>query len=120
MLNSTAFYLLFIYKMNINIKSANIKNNELNNVEIGNNEMKNIKNKKMQMHNDVKKSFKYILGYCTCIILFIGISIYLYMLIIDHLEHEEHTKEEKIWIYGFLVIMIIGFILSYNIIYSDI
>lgn len=92
--------------------NVNIKNNNTKNIDVG--------NKKILIYEEVKKSFKYILGYCTCIIFFIGISVYLHMLIIDQLEHEKHTKEEKIWIYGFSVILIVGFILSYNIIYSDI
>lgn len=79
-----------------------------------------LENKKVYMSNEIKKSFKYILGYCTCVIFFIGTSVYLYMLITDHLENEKHTKEEKIWMYGFLVILIIGFIISYNVIYTDI
>jgi hypothetical protein len=83
-------------------------------------DINNTNAKKILMYNEVKKSFKYILGYCTCVIFFIGISVYLHMLIIDKLEHEEHSKEEKIWMYGFLIVMTIGFILSYNIIYSDI
>ncbi len=69
--------------------------------------------------NELKKTFKYILGYATCVVFFIGMSVYLYMFIVDYLEKEKHTKEEQIWIYGFLVVLIIGFVISYNIIYQN-
>jgi hypothetical protein len=57
---------------------------------------------------------KYTFGYATGFIFLVGIMIYLYMLIMDHLENpNQHSTEETIWIYLFLCIMIIGFILSY-------
>lgn len=57
---------------------------------------------------------KYTFGYATGFIFLVGIMIYLYMLIMDHLENPtQHSTEEIVWIYLFLCIMIIGFILSY-------
>jgi hypothetical protein len=57
---------------------------------------------------------KYIFGYATGFIFLVGIMIYLYILIMDHLENpNQHSTEETVWIYLFLCIMIIGFILSY-------
>jgi Na+/melibiose symporter-like transporter len=57
---------------------------------------------------------KYIFGYATGFIFLVGIMIYLYMLIMDHLEApNQHSTEETVWIYLFLCIMIIGFLLSY-------
>jgi hypothetical protein len=57
---------------------------------------------------------KYIFGYATGFIFLVGIMIYLYILIMDHLENpNQHSIEETVWIYLFLCIMIIGFILSY-------
>jgi uncharacterized BrkB/YihY/UPF0761 family membrane protein len=58
---------------------------------------------------------KYTFGYATGFIFLLGIMIYLYLLIMDHLEENpsQHSIEETIWIYMFLVVLIIGFILSY-------
>jgi len=63
---------------------------------------------------DVPHPLKYTFGYATGFIFLLGIMIYLYLLITDHLEDpNQHTVEETIWIYMFLCILIIGFILSY-------
>ena len=63
---------------------------------------------------DIIHPLKYTFGYATGFIFILGIVIYLYLLIIDHLEDpNQHTTEETVWIYLFLVIMIIGFGLSY-------
>lgn len=57
---------------------------------------------------------KYTFGYATGFIFLLGIMAYLYLIIIDYLENpDQHSLEEKIWIYSFLIILIIGFILSY-------
>jgi len=63
---------------------------------------------------DIFHPLKYTFGYATGFIFLVGIMIYLYMLVVDHLENpNQHSIEETIWIYLFLCIMIIGFILSY-------
>ncbi len=57
---------------------------------------------------------RYTFGYATGFIFSLGIIIYIYILVMDHLESpNQHSLEEKIWIYSFLIILIIGFILSY-------
>ena len=68
----------------------------------------------MSYTDSIHHPLKYIFGYATGFIFLLGIMIYLYMLIIDHLENpNQHSTEEMIWIYSFLCIMILGFILSY-------
>jgi hypothetical protein len=62
------------------------------------------------------RNLKYILGYISGIVFIVAIIIYLYLLIIDKLENCEHTTEETSWIYGFLVVLIIGLVISYYII----
>ncbi len=63
---------------------------------------------------DVPHPLKYTFGYATGFIFLLGIMIYLYLLITDHLEDpNQHTTEETVWIYLFLSILIIGFMLSY-------
>lgn len=63
---------------------------------------------------DVMHPLKYTFGYATGFIFLVGIMIYLYMIITDYLEDSnQHSIEEKVWIYMFLVILIIGFGLSY-------
>jgi hypothetical protein len=59
------------------------------------------------------KRLKYILGYAAGFVFIVAIIIYLYMLIIDNLEQEKHTTEETAWIYGFLVVLVVGFVVSY-------
>lgn len=68
--------------------------------------------------NDIKKNVKYILGYVAGIIFFFGLVVYLYMIIVDYLESEKHTDEEKAWIYGLLIILIIGFMSSFYLIFK--
>jgi hypothetical protein len=63
---------------------------------------------------DVPHPLKYTFGYATGFIFLLGIMIYLYLLITDHLEDpNQHSTEETIWIYMFLCILVIGFMLSY-------
>lgn len=56
---------------------------------------------------------KYTFGYANGFIFLIGLMIYIYLLIVDYLDNEKHSTEEKVWIYLFLCILIIGFIVSY-------
>jgi len=63
---------------------------------------------------EIPHPLKYTFGYATGFIFLLGIMIYLYLLIMDHLENpNQHSIEETIWIYLFLCILIIGFVLSY-------
>jgi hypothetical protein len=63
---------------------------------------------------DIIHPLKYTFGYATGFIFLLGIVIYLYLLITDHLEDpNQHSVEETIWMYLFLVVMIIGLALSY-------
>ena len=60
---------------------------------------------------------KYTFGYATGFIFLLGIIIYLYMLITDHLDDpNQHSTEEKVWMYLFLAILIIGFGISYYVV----
>jgi undecaprenyl pyrophosphate phosphatase UppP len=64
--------------------------------------------------SDIAHPLKYTFGYATGFIFLLGIVIYLYLLIMDHLENNnQHSLEETVWIYLFLVILIIGFFISY-------
>ncbi len=56
---------------------------------------------------------KYILGYVAGSVFIVSIIIYIYMLIVDNLEHEKHTTEEISWIYGFFIVLVVGFVVSY-------
>ena len=58
-------------------------------------------------------AFKHTFDYMIGVIFTVGIMIYLYLLIDDRKENTEHSVEEKIWIYIFLCILLIGFFLSY-------
>jgi len=58
-------------------------------------------------------NLKPILGYTAGFIFLVAIVIYLYMLIVDNIEKSKHSTEEIVWIYAFLVVLIIGFIISY-------
>ena len=73
----------------------------------------------MDFNNSVKSAIipiKHILGYLTGFIFLIALIAYIYCLIIDNIEKDDHTKEEVVWIYGFLILLIIGFLLSIYII----
>jgi len=64
--------------------------------------------------SNIPHPLKYTFGYITGFIFLLGIMIYLYLLIVDYLEDpNQHSIEEKVWIYLFLCILVIGFILSY-------
>jgi len=65
---------------------------------------------------EIPNPLKYILGYASGFVFLVAIIIYLYMIIVDNLEESTHTKEETIWIYGFLVVLVVGFVISYYII----
>lgn len=65
------------------------------------------------MSTEIIHPLKYTFGYITGFIFLLGIAIYLYMLLLNYQNKKEFTHEEKIWVYSFLGIMIIGFILSY-------
>ena len=67
----------------------------------------------MPVPENIIHPLKYTFGYATGFIFALGIMIYLYLLITDHLDGSEHSTEEKIWMYLFLVILIIGFLISY-------
>lgn len=56
---------------------------------------------------------RYTFGYIAGFIFIIGIMIYIYLLIIDTKDNSIHTIEEKIWIILFLILLILGFFLSY-------
>ena len=63
-------------------------------------------------------NFKYMMGYAAAFVFLIGIMIYIYMLVVNYLETQKtgenpHSVEEMAWIWGFLVILILGFIISY-------
>ena len=63
-----------------------------------------------------EQPLKKILNNSTAVVFFIGITTYIYILVLDYLEHKEKDTEEKVWIYSFLIILIIGFLSSfYNI-----
>jgi hypothetical protein len=72
--------------------------------------------------SEIAHPLKYTFGYATGFIFLLGIMIYLYLLITDRLEQNssKHSMEENIWIYSFLVVLIIGFIVSYYSIVSSI
>lgn len=57
----------------------------------------------------IKNTLSYIAG----AIFLIAIGVYIYFLIEDDRNKTEHTKTEIFWIYLFLVILILGFFLSY-------
>lgn len=64
--------------------------------------------------DNISHPLKYMFGYLSGFIFLLGIVIYLYLLITDHLEDlTQHTTEEIVWMYLFLCILVIGFILSY-------
>ncbi len=65
------------------------------------------------MSENIIHPLKYTFGYATGFIFLLGITIYLYLLITDHLDGSDHSVEEKIWMYSFLVILVIGFLISY-------
>ena len=67
----------------------------------------------MDNNPELPLNLQYILGYTAAFIFLIGIMLYIYMLIVDNLENAEHSIEESAWIYGFLVILVLGFIISY-------
>ena len=55
--------------------------------------------------SDITHPLKYTFGYATGFIFLLGIVIYLYLLIVDHLEDpNQHSTEETVWIYLFLVV----------------
>jgi hypothetical protein len=62
---------------------------------------------------ELPPKLKYILGYAAAFVFLFGIILYIYMLIVDNLENSEHSTEELAWIYGFLIILTLGFIVSY-------
>jgi cytochrome c oxidase assembly factor CtaG len=64
-------------------------------------------------------SFKYTFDYMIGMIFTVGIMVYLYLFIDDRKENAEHTVEEKIWIYIFLCILLIGVFFSYYSIIAD-
>jgi len=62
------------------------------------------------IEHQLKNVFRYAIGF----VFLLGIMIYMYLLISDHLENTDvHSLEEKIWMYLFLCILIGGFVLSY-------
>lgn len=66
------------------------------------------------MSTEIHHPLKYAFGYATGFIFLLGIMIYIYLLINDHLENPtQHSTEETIWIYLFLCILVIGFMISY-------
>lgn len=72
------------------------------------------------MTDQIIHPLRYTFGYSTGFIFLVGITIYLYLLLTEHLENSaQHTYEEKIWIYSFLIIMILGLGLSYYSITCD-
>ncbi len=64
----------------------------------------------------LKKPMKYILGYISGFIFTVVLVVYLYMFIVDHIEDEHHTREEIIWMYGFLILLVIGYGISHYLI----
>lgn len=57
---------------------------------------------------------RYTFGYATAFVFLLGIIIYIYYLVTDHIENpNQHSKEEITWIYSFLAILILGFAISY-------
>jgi len=58
-----------------------------------------------------------ILGYIACVIFLVGLSLNIYMLVMDNQDSWTHTVEETGWIYGFLIILIIGFVSSLYVVY---
>jgi len=68
----------------------------------------------------IHKNLTYLLSYVTGFIFLIAIAIYIYILVVDKLENAKHTTEEISWMYGFLCILIIGFIVSYYVISKSI
>lgn len=63
---------------------------------------------------DLNHPLKYTFGYATGFVFLLGIMIYLYLLITDHLEDpNQHSTEEKVWIYFFLATLVAGFMISY-------
>ncbi len=59
---------------------------------------------------------KYILGYISGFIFSVVLIVYLYMFIVDRIEYVHHTTEETAWMYGFLVLLIIGYGVSHHLI----
>jgi len=66
--------------------------------------------------DDLDHPLRYSFRYATGFIFLIGIMIYLYILFGDHLEESTHSTEEKVWIYLYLVVLVLGFALSYYLI----
>jgi hypothetical protein len=69
--------------------------------------------------NDVeklKKPMKYILGYISGFIFSVVLIVYLYMFIVDRIENDRHTTEETAWMYGFLVLLVVGYGISHYLI----
>ena len=61
-------------------------------------------------------NMRHILEYLSGLVFIIALAIYIWFIIIDNIEHDTHSTEEIAWIYGFLVVLAIGFILTMYII----
>ena len=70
-------------------------------------------NEKPKEIQEIQDSIQYTLGYMSGFIFLIAIIIYIYFIIVDNLEQDNHTLEETSWIYGFLVLLLLGFISSF-------
>ncbi len=64
----------------------------------------------------LKKPMKYILGYISGFIFSVVLVVYLYMFIVDRIEDHNHTTEETVWMYGFLVLLVMGYGVSHYLI----
>ena len=55
-----------------------------------------------------------IFNYSSSIVLLISIILYLYYLILDYKDQEqtERPKSKTIWVYGFFILLILGFFIS--------
>jgi predicted membrane channel-forming protein YqfA (hemolysin III family) len=77
-------------------------------------------NKTVEMDTEkLKKPIKYTLCYLSGFIFFITLIMYMYMLIQDYIENEKHTAEETAWIYGMLIVLILGFCVSFYLISEE-
>jgi hypothetical protein len=63
--------------------------------------------------DSISHPLKYTFNYASSFIFLIGIIIYMYLIIIDHLYPvDKHSVEDLVWIYSMFVILILGFIVS--------